>query len=108
MTQRHTEQKDLSKINSITREVIGCAMKVHDALGPGLLESTYEACLAYELEKAGLIEEKQMPMPVVYEEVKLPTGYRVDLLVENRIYRNSSVAGASMYRTKKQISNGRT
>ncbi len=60
-------------------------MKVHTKLGPGLLESAYEACLAYELSKAGLAFERQKPMPLIYEDVKLDVGYRLDLIVENLV-----------------------
>ncbi len=60
-------------------------MKVHRNLGPGLLESSYEECLFYELNKSGLLIERQKPLPLVYEEVKLNVGYRVDLLVENKL-----------------------
>ncbi len=69
----------------LTQKVIGCAMKVHSALGPGLLESAYQECLFFELAKAGLFVEKQKPMPLVYSEVKLECGYRVDLIVERRL-----------------------
>ena len=69
----------------LTQKVIGCAMKVHSALGPGLLESAYQECLFFELAKAGLFVEKQKPMPLVYSEVKLECGYRVDLLVERKL-----------------------
>jgi GxxExxY protein len=65
--------------------VIGCAIEVHKALGPGLLESAYEECLCYELEKADLLFERQKPIPVIYKEVKLDCGYRIDILVENEI-----------------------
>ncbi len=71
--------------NEISNIIIGCAIKVHSALGPGLLESAYEECLNYELRKAGLKVEKQKPLPPVYEEVKLEVGYRLDLLVENKV-----------------------
>ncbi|HAZ03110.1 MAG TPA: GxxExxY protein [Marinilabiliales bacterium] len=70
-------------INEITHEILDSAYKVHTALGPGLLESAYKTCLAYELRKKGLIVEDEKPVPVVYEEVKLDCGYRMDLLVEN-------------------------
>lgn len=60
-------------------------MKVHSALGPGLLESAYEACLQYELVKSGLHTEAQKPLPLVYQSVKLECGYRVDLLVEGKL-----------------------
>ena len=71
--------------NEISEKIIGCAMRVHSKLGPGLLESAYEACLAYELSKAGLRFERQKPLPLVYEEVKLDVGYRLDLLVEGKV-----------------------
>jgi GxxExxY protein len=72
-------------INELTYSIIGAAMKVHRTLGPGLLESAYEACLAYELEKLGLRVERQKPVPVIYEEVKLDCGFRADLLVEGLV-----------------------
>ena len=71
--------------NELSGRAIGLAMKVHTALGPGLLESTYEACLEYELKKAGLKVEKQKALPLVYEEVHLECGYRIDLFVENQL-----------------------
>ncbi|MBA4322633.1 MAG: GxxExxY protein, partial [Odoribacter sp.] len=63
--------------------VIGCAIEVHKRLGPGLLESAYEECLAFELNNAGLKFERQKPTPVIYKEIKLDCGYRIDILVEN-------------------------
>ena len=60
-------------------------MKVHSALGPGLLESAYQECLSYELIQAGLFVEKQKPMPLIYSEVRLDCGYRVDIMVERRL-----------------------
>jgi GxxExxY protein len=71
--------------NNLTQKIIGCAMKVHSALGPGLLESAYEECLFYELEKSGLSVKKQVPMPLIYQSVKMDVGYRIDLLVENKV-----------------------
>ena len=71
--------------NELSQIIIGCAIKVHKNLGPGLLESAYEECLYYELTKAGLNVEKQRPMPLIYEEVKLDCGYRVDLIVEKKV-----------------------
>jgi GxxExxY protein len=65
--------------------LLDACFKVHKALGPGLLESSYELCLAYELQKSGLHVSTQVPMPIVYEEVKLDAGYRIDILVENSI-----------------------
>jgi GxxExxY protein len=73
------------ELNEITQKVIGCAIEVHRYLGPGLLESAYEECLAYELEKTGLNIKRQQPTPVVYKEIKLEYGYRIDILVENLV-----------------------
>jgi len=69
----------------VSRAVITAAMRVHSVLGPGLLESAYEACLIYELQKIGLAVESQVGLPVVYEGVKLDLGYRIDLLVDGLI-----------------------
>ena len=71
--------------SELTGQIIECAIKIHRALGPGLLESAYEECLNYELSKAGLVTERQKPLALVYEEVKLEIGYRVDLLVEKKV-----------------------
>ena len=71
--------------NGISKIILDCAFKVHTALGPGLLESAYRECLAYELIKSGLKVEKEKPIPLVYEEVKMECGYRIDLLVENKV-----------------------
>ncbi len=72
-------------INDLTYKIIGCAMKVHTALGPGLLESVYEKALEYELRKAGLEVKSQVALPFVYEEIKFDIGFRLDLLVENTV-----------------------
>lgn len=72
-------------INEITGKIIGASFKVHSGLGPGLLESSYKECLFYELTKNGLFVEKERPLPLVYEEVKLDIGYRVDLLVNRKV-----------------------
>jgi GxxExxY protein len=72
-------------VNEITRAIIGAAMKVHSALGPGLLESAYESCLLFELHSAGLRAEAQVPLPVIYRQVKLDLGYRLNLLVEDSV-----------------------
>jgi GxxExxY protein len=69
----------------LTSSILHCAYKVHSTLGPGLLESAYEECLHYELDKAGFEVIKQKPMPLVYEEKKLELGYRIDLLVESKV-----------------------
>jgi len=71
--------------NEISKIVFDSALKVHRNLGPGLLESSYEACMFYELDKSGLYVQKQKALPLVYEEVKLELGYRVDLLIENKV-----------------------
>jgi len=77
--------KDLQSYTPLTEKIIGAAMEVHRALGPGLLESAYEACLVYELAQRGLKVEQQKPIPLVYKSVRLDRGYRLDLLVENTI-----------------------
>lgn len=69
----------------LTKEVIGVAIKVHKALGPGLLESAYQEVLFYELRKNGFKVNKEVPMPLIYEDVKLDCGYRIDLLVNNEL-----------------------
>ena len=74
-----------ARLNQVTEQIIGAAIAVHRALGPGLLESAYEACLLYELTQQGLKVEAQKPLPVVYREVKLDCGYRLDLVVENAV-----------------------
>jgi GxxExxY protein len=73
------------ELNKITYQIIGCAYKVHSALGPGLLESTYEACLQKELIVSGLKVIKQVPLPVIYRNEILDVGYRVDLIVEGSV-----------------------
>jgi GxxExxY protein len=70
--------------NEISKIVFECALKVHKTLGPGLLESAYEECMFYELKKSNLFVEKQKALPLVYEEVKLDVGYRVDIIIEDR------------------------
>lgn len=73
------------EVNEITHDILDSAFKVHTALGPGLLESAYQACLCYELKKKGYKVESEKPLPLVYEEVKLDCGYRIDILVENQV-----------------------
>ncbi len=73
------------EINQITHEILDSAYKIHSRLGPGLLESAYQACLVYELRKKGFKVEIEKPLPLIYEEVKLECGYRIDLLVENQV-----------------------
>jgi GxxExxY protein len=72
-------------INAITRRIISAAMKVHTALGPGLLESAYHACLLHELRKQGLSTRSQVGLPVIYEGEKIDVGYRIDLIVEDSV-----------------------
>ena len=73
------------EIEKVFKTILDCSFKVHTALGPGLLESSYEECLFYEIQQRGLKVIKQKPLPLIYNEVKLNIGYRVDLLVENSI-----------------------
>lgn len=73
------------ELNQLTEQILKCAYKVHSELGPGLLESAYEECLYYELILSGLKVEKQKILPLVYYEVKLDAGYRLDILVEDRV-----------------------
>ena len=73
------------KENDLAYKVIGLAIEVHNVLGPGLLESAYQECLFYKIEKEGLQVVKEKAMPLIYEEVKLDCGYRIDLLVENKL-----------------------
>lgn len=76
---------EVERLNGLTKEIIGAAIGVHEFLGPGLLESTYEACLASELLHRGLRVEEQKALPVVYRERKIECGYRVDLLVDDMV-----------------------
>jgi GxxExxY protein len=78
----HPEAK---RLNDLSERIIGAAINVHRVLGPGLLESVYEECLCHELAKRGMRFERQKPLPVMYGEVKLPCGYRMDLVVEDSI-----------------------
>tara|TARA_B100000965_G_C19525368_1_gene728513 strand:+ start:264 stop:644 length:381 start_codon:yes stop_codon:yes gene_type:complete len=71
--------------NELATIVIGCAIEVHKKLGPGLLESAYQKCLAHELKLAGLKVNEEKPMPIVYKEIKLNHGYRIDLLVNDKL-----------------------
>jgi len=76
------KKSQIQDINIITSKILDAAFKMHKALGPGLLESSYEECLHYEMNKAGLFVERQLALPLVYEEVKLAIGYRVDFRIE--------------------------
>jgi len=74
---------DIERINEVSGSIVDAAIKVHTALGPGLLESAYEACLVYELRKRGRKVFSQVELPVIYEDVRLDVGYRIDLLVDD-------------------------
>jgi GxxExxY protein len=76
---------DRDKLDQITGRIIGAAIEVHKTLGPGLLESAYEACLAYELRQLGYKVEQQKPLPIIYKDVKLDCGYRLDMVVEDLV-----------------------
>ena len=76
-------ENDISNLNLLTEKIIGLAIKVHRILGPGFLESVYQAALAHELNKAGIAFEKEKDLPVIYDGVKLDVGFRCDFLVEN-------------------------
>ncbi|MRT17206.1 GxxExxY protein [Vitellibacter sp. q18] len=71
--------------NEISSKVIGASIEVHKHLGPGLLESTYETCLGHELKLMGLEVKQQVPLPVIYKDVKLNAGFRIDMIVENKV-----------------------
>jgi len=71
--------------NELSRIIIGCAIEVHKQLGPGLLESAYQECLYFELRNNGLSVIKEKPMPIIYKDIKLDHGYRIDLLVDNKV-----------------------
>jgi GxxExxY protein len=73
------------KFDLLSNQIIGCAIEVHKNLGPGLLESTYEQCLAYELKSSNISFKLQQPLPVEYKGVKLDCGYRIDMLIDNRL-----------------------
>jgi GxxExxY protein len=75
----------MEQLNVLSGRIIGAAIEVHKHLGPGLLESAYEECLNYELVKDGLSVRRQEPVPILYKEVKLEFGYRIDILVENLV-----------------------
>ena len=81
----NAEMTEKDKLDRITKSIIGAAIEVHRALGPGLLESAYEACLAFELVERGLMVEQQKPLPVIYRGIKLDCAYRLNLLVEGEV-----------------------
>jgi len=75
----------MKDIEEIAKAIVHCAINVHKALGPGLLESVYQQCLAYELEKAGYAVASEVPVPVTYEEVKIDLGFRIDMLIDQAV-----------------------
>jgi GxxExxY protein len=75
----------VERVNSLTESMIGCAIEVHRAIGPGLLESAYEECLCYELAQNGLSFQRLVPLPVIYKGVKLDCGYKLEIIVENAV-----------------------
>jgi GxxExxY protein len=77
--------QEIDRLDQISRRIIGAAIEVHRHLGPGLLESAYQSCLVFELRKLGLNVDEQTPLPIVYKEVQLDCGYRLDLVVEDEI-----------------------
>ncbi len=81
----YAKQNAIMTENEISNKIIGFAIEIHRALGPGLLESAYKECLFYKINKSGLFVEKEKAMPLIFEEVKLDCGYRVDLLVEKKL-----------------------
>jgi len=87
----HKGHKDFDLVieNKIANQVIGIAIEIHKKLGPGLLESVYQDCLYYKIEQSGLIVEREKVLPIVFEEMKIDSGYRVDLLVEKKVRRYS-------------------
>ena len=81
----HREHREKIEENEIANKVIGLGIEIHKELGPGLLESAYKECMYYKIRKSGLFVEKEKPMPLVYEGVKLDCGYRIDLLIEKKL-----------------------
>ncbi|MFN8237485.1 MAG: GxxExxY protein [Chitinophagales bacterium] len=75
----------MQELNKMTDTIIGCSIDIHKHLGPGLLESAYRECLFYDLKQNGLDVKREIPMPIIYKEIRLDQGYRMDLLVENKI-----------------------
>jgi hypothetical protein len=92
-----SEKDDL---NALTEKIISAAIAVHQALGPGMLESSYEACLTYELLDRGLSLERQKPLPIVYRGQTLDCGYRLDLLVEGQVGRRNQIRRAVRTRSR--------
>ncbi len=83
--QENSSIESKQQINHLSNIIIGCAIEVHSALGPGLLESAYKECLYYDLINKGLFAEPEKGLPLIYKEVKMECGYRVDILVNNKV-----------------------
>jgi GxxExxY protein len=81
----HNQTDEKERLNALSNEIIGAALRVHEELGPGLLESAYEACLAFELVERGLSVERQKPLPLLYRGRRVDCGYRIDMLVEDAL-----------------------
>lgn len=81
----HSQRGVKERLNALTEQIIGAALDVHQQLGPGMLESSYEACLTFELLRLGLFVERQKPLPLVYCGHRLDSGYRIDLMVERAV-----------------------
>jgi GxxExxY protein len=79
------KRKKVTDIESTARQIVHAAIKVHKALGPGLLESVYQKCLTYELEKTGLKVQCEVPLPVQYEDIKIDAGFRADMIIEDSV-----------------------
>ncbi|MEZ4778431.1 MAG: GxxExxY protein [Flavobacteriaceae bacterium] len=77
--------RSYTELNELTEKIIGAAIEVHRELGPGLLESAYQQCLLFELKKLELLVENEKALPIIYKEIKIDHGYRIDILVENKI-----------------------
>lgn len=81
----HKEESDYCLPGDCTRQIIGLAIKIHRALGPGLLEEVYEECLCWEFQQSGLAFVRQVTLPLIYQGIRLPRGYRADIVVENSV-----------------------
>lgn len=79
------EVEDILTENVLTEKIIGCAIEVHRHLGPGLLESTYEDCLCYELNQSGISFQRQLVIPVIYKTIRIESAYKIDLLIEDTV-----------------------
>lgn len=102
-TRRHRGTEKTLYDTDLTDIVIGCAIEVHRALGPGLLESAYEECLCYELAAHDVIFERQKNVPLQYKDVRLEVGYRLDLFIQNRLVVELNVCGENFTGTRSTI-----